>query len=236
MHRNAPTWITVLCLGLGWGGAAVAQDVNLICESRGDNYQYCPVNTRGGVWLEQQLSKSDCVLGRTWGYDKRGVWVDNGCRGRFKIGDGGWGGPSHGDQIVRCESQQGRYEYCSADTREGVDLQRQLSDADCRYGDSWGYDRGGIWVDNGCRAEFRLGGGRPGGGYPGGGHGGSPKILRCESHDDRYEYCPADTRGGVELERRLSKSDCRYGESWGYDRHGIWVNRGCRADFRLGGR
>ena len=27
----------------------------------------------------------------------------------------------------------------------------------CRQGSGWGYDNGGIWVDRGCRGEFRYG-------------------------------------------------------------------------------
>ena len=34
----------------------------------------------------------------------------------------------------------------------------QLSRAGCWKGDTWGYDRRGIWVANGCRAVFRVGG------------------------------------------------------------------------------
>jgi hypothetical protein len=38
----------------------------------------------------------------------------------------------------------------------------------------------------------------------------------------------------VRLERQHSSSDCRQGYSWGYDRHGVWVDHGCAADFRVG--
>jgi hypothetical protein len=54
---------------------------------------------------------------------------------------------------VRCESDGG-YQYCRADTRNGVRLYRQLSRSSCQYNNTWGYDRRGVWVDNGCRAEF----------------------------------------------------------------------------------
>ncbi|MEZ5580785.1 MAG: DUF3011 domain-containing protein [Candidatus Competibacteraceae bacterium] len=59
------------------------------------------------------------------------------------------------DATVRCESN-GNYRHCRADTRDGVQLSRQLSKSACRYNDTWGYDRRGIWVDRGCRAEFTL--------------------------------------------------------------------------------
>ena len=62
-------------------------------------------------------------------------------------------------QIIRCESNpssdNGR-KYCSANTRGGVRLSRRLGNAECIEGSSWGYDNNGVWVDNGCRAEFEL--------------------------------------------------------------------------------
>lgn len=45
---------------------------------------------------------------------------------------------------------------CSIDTRDGVLIVRQRSEADCIYGRTWGYDRQGIWVDRGCRADFEV--------------------------------------------------------------------------------
>jgi hypothetical protein len=60
------------------------------------------------------------------------------------------------------------------------------------------------------------------------------QTLRCESHRYRYEYCPADTDNRVELIHQFSSVDCRQGSSWGYDPHGVWVDHGCSADFRVG--
>jgi hypothetical protein len=138
--------------------------------------------------------------------------------------------PAEARRVEVCESDKGRYRYCSTDTRGGVRLGRQLSDSPCRFGDSWGYDGGGIWVNRGCRAEFLVGTdhGPPGGG--GGGH-----LVTCESDNMRHQYCPARTGGGVRLQRQLSGSPCQYGHTWGYDGGGVWVNRGCRAEFLVGG-
>jgi len=61
--------------------------------------------------------------------------------------------------------------------------------------------------------------------------------VRCESTEAsgyRRNACAADTRGGVRLSRRLSDADCVQGSSWGYDGNGVWVDRGCSADFELG--
>ncbi len=60
-------------------------------------------------------------------------------------------------ETIRCESNQGRERFCSANTRGGVYLQSQLSRDGCYQGDTWGYDRDGIWVSGGCRAIFRTG-------------------------------------------------------------------------------
>ena len=55
-----------------------------------------------------------------------------------------------------CESMDGKHQHCRADTRYGVTLVRRLSDAKCERDRSWGVDDVGVWVTNGCRAEFVL--------------------------------------------------------------------------------
>src|SRR5258707_12719985 len=59
-------------------------------------------------------------------------------------------------QIVRCSSDDGRKQFCQADTRYGVTMVKQVSGAPCQQGRSWGYNERGIWVDHGCRAEFAV--------------------------------------------------------------------------------
>lgn len=63
---------------------------------------------------------------------------------------------------VRCESNDYRERLCRAETSGGVRLVRQLGDAACRQGRTWGTTRQGIWVSNGCRADFEVGRGRGG--------------------------------------------------------------------------
>jgi hypothetical protein len=58
-------------------------------------------------------------------------------------------------------------------------------------------------------------------------------IITCASNDGRRVYCDADTRNGVTLVEQHGNSPCRQGSTWGYDRRGIWVDRGCRADFEV---
>ena len=59
---------------------------------------------------------------------------------------------------IRCESSNGREQYCRGNTRGGVYLSTQLSSSGCYQGDTWGYDNGGVWVNAGCRAIFQTGG------------------------------------------------------------------------------
>lgn len=60
-------------------------------------------------------------------------------------------------------------------------------------------------------------------------------IISCSSSNGQRVYCDADTRGGVQLSRRFSRAACQQGSSWGYDRRGIWVDRGCSAEFAVTG-
>ncbi|MGO4780359.1 DUF3011 domain-containing protein, partial [Lysobacter sp. 2RAB21] len=45
----------------------------------------CDGETGTGVRMVKQLSKSECVEGRSWGFDAHGVWVEDGCRAEFEL-------------------------------------------------------------------------------------------------------------------------------------------------------
>ena len=133
-------------------------------------------------------------------------------------------------QEISCSSDDGHRHHCSADTSRGVQLLRQRSDSPCTQGYSWGYDHKRIWVDHGCRAEFVLGNNRDDHRDR---HAGE-NVINCSSDDGHRHRCSADTSGGIRLVNQRSESQCRQGYSWGYDRRGIWVDHGCRADFAVG--
>lgn len=152
-------------------------------------------------------------------------------------------GQDGGSRRFDCESSGQRTVYCSVDRGTDVRFVRQNSRAACIEGQSWGWDRGGVWVSNGCRAEFEVVDQR---GNWGSGWSGnrwdnddrdSPRngLVRCESNGARGGYCRADTGRGVRLANQLSSAQCIEGQSWGYDRSGIWVSHGCRAEFLLAG-
>jgi hypothetical protein len=155
--------------------------------------------------------------------------------------------PRTSAQTISCSSDDGKRHYCSANVQGRVRLVQQRSESACREGYSWGSDNRGIWVDHGCRADFTIEGGRgvdhdragdrdhDRDGYRGDNYGsGRGQVVSCSSDDMHRHYCPADTRGGVQLIKQLSDSSCRQGRSWGFDRRGIWVDHGCRADFQVG--
>jgi hypothetical protein len=59
-------------------------------------------------------------------------------------------------------------------------------------------------------------------------------TITCESTNNEYRSCPADTSGGVRLSQQLSTKGCWENDTWGFDRNKIWVDRGCRAQFQVG--
>jgi hypothetical protein len=60
------------------------------------------------------------------------------------------------------------------------------------------------------------------------------RIVRLESRDGRRHYERVNTGGYVRLYRPLSGGSSREGRDWGYDRRGIWVDRGFGAEFVVG--
>ncbi len=240
MKSQLKLGIAVLALGFAAEAAAGGYQAygargyegrQFICQSVNNRQQYCRVDTRGGVQLIRQISKTRCQQGYSWGYDRDGVWVSHGCRAQFVTGQGNYGNDGYGGgygRTIRCDSNDNRTKRCAMDTRGGVQLIRQVSKTQCRQGYNWGYDRSGVWVSRGCRAEFA-------GGY-GNGYGndyGYGQTIRCESKDNRQRTCNVNVRRGATLVRQLSKTQCRQGYNWGWNRSGIWVNGGCRAEFRV---
>ena len=133
-----------------------------------------------------------------------------------------------GGQTIKCSSDNGSRNWCNADTRGGVRLNRQISGSPCTQGQTWGWENRGIWVDRGCRAEFIIGAGGNWGGNNSG------QTITCSSDNGGRNYCNVNTSGGVRLVQQRSGSPCTQGQTWGWDNRGIWVDRGCRADFVVG--
>ena len=66
--------------GYGNGYAHVVR-----CESFSGRSNFCRVNAQGRVFVSRQLSQRQCVRGRNWNADYRGIWVGGGCRADFAI-------------------------------------------------------------------------------------------------------------------------------------------------------
>ena len=135
---------------------------------------------------------------------------------------------------VKCESNDGRRNYCGQHGNQ-VRLERQISGSPCVEGQTWGVDRTGLWVDRGCRAYFTVRGNSRGRGNLNQGVAvGGQDSVKCESNDGRRNYC-GQYGNQVRLERRISGSPCVEDQTWGVNRTGLWVDRGCRAIFIVRG-
>lgn len=58
----------------------------IVCASKDGRPNHCRVDFPiARAEVDKRYSKSRCDYGRTWGYDRDGVWVDHGCRARFRV-------------------------------------------------------------------------------------------------------------------------------------------------------
>jgi hypothetical protein len=129
----------------------------ITCSSNNGNRNWCDIGGSRDVRLARQISGSACIRDNTWGVDRRGLWVDRGCRAEFIVMRGGGNqGPGQSWRTVTCSSNNGRRNWCDIGGRRDVQLSRQISGSACIRNNTWGVDRSGIWVDRGCRAEFRV--------------------------------------------------------------------------------
>ena len=147
------------------------------CVSEHHSRQRCEVPWRDAR-LVRQLSDTTCVRGENWGIDRDGLWVDRGCSGRFVAAgrdhdrderysdrdrhddDRAWHPEPGWDRrfAVSCESQDGQNHFCQVDLGGGgrASLEQQLSKTPCIEGQTWGSNRAGIWVSQGCRGVFTV--------------------------------------------------------------------------------
>jgi hypothetical protein len=195
-HKKVAGFGIVALAALAAMGAAPAFDRQVRLESKDGRRAYYRTTLDGNdrVRLIRRLSDRPCIEGRTWGYNRSGVWVDDGCRAVFEIdnrsggsigNDPDWGrnGPGNSDwghsrgrgrgrnddwgrddrydrygRAVRVtlESHGRESDSYRADNITSARLVRQLSDAPCREGRTWGYSSRQVWVRDGCRAIFDV--------------------------------------------------------------------------------
>ena len=152
--------------GGGYGRPGAVRDTQILtCESMQGRLRRCAAGGLiRGVEIDRVLSGTRCVHRDNWGWDERDVWVDAGCRARFRVAIARGGRPGGGydhtarrERVLDCASKDGRSRTCSvgfpiADAR----IVKRHSGSPCERGRSWGWRGRDIWVDQGCRARFRV--------------------------------------------------------------------------------
>lgn len=216
--------------------AARPTEQRVICESRGLARQQCGADLRGYVFSRViDGAGSRCEVGRNFGYDDAALWTEQGCGGSFyfslrndapaALGAGG------NNKRLRCESQDGRRGSCPADlSAYALQDVRQLSRTLCIDGQNWSWDDRGVYVEQGCRADFvfaprtdqQLAGGT------------APRTMTCASRDGRRADCPLDLSGyAMRSFRQVSRSACESGRTFGVTERGVWADQGCRVEIVL---
>jgi len=84
MNGRQTFWMVILLFTISH--TASAQPATVTCSSEAGQRQSCPADTSSGIVLEKLLGPGECLLGKTWGYDDRNVWVSDGCSGEFVLG------------------------------------------------------------------------------------------------------------------------------------------------------
>ena len=91
--RASPTALVIVFLasmssGLAWaqGPESTLPRLTVTCESEPGKRQSCPADTSQGVVLVRSTGTYACLLGKTWGYDDKTIWVSDGCSGMFLVG------------------------------------------------------------------------------------------------------------------------------------------------------
>lgn len=137
------------------------------CESTANGRTYC-----GNAHSRYSMSGNrdpDCIEGRTWGSDGRGVWVSGDCDADFNGSPYDWsnGGRDRYNQddeevahehivdpsgrMIHCQSTADGRNYCGERDSRYVMSSR---DPDCIEGVTYGRDARGTWVTGECDAQF----------------------------------------------------------------------------------
>lgn len=212
-----------MCLGLA-ATTAPAQADDLRCNSNPGGYNYCRAATSGGVSLKYQHSRHGCYQNDTWGYDRNGIWVSNGCSATFRIG--------RDDDDDKTAAAVG-LGILALGVIGAIASQDDNDNNDYPPPPPSGYDPNYPPQDQSYPPQ-----GQP---YPPQGDDpydpygtyGSAVVISCDSKNYKLRRCPAPVRNYVQLVQQRSKKACRFNQTWGYDSRGVWVNKGCRGEFAI---
>ena len=140
-----------------------------------------------------------------------------------QYGYGGYGNPYYGrdddyyggnDDTFRCESEDHRVRRCNVNT-SGAGYYPGTQQ---RYSNPIAAVLGAVLGTGSYDQRYYS--------------GRQPQAFRCESIDGRPRFCRLPfTANRIDIRRQLSDTNCREGYNWGAQRDGVWVERGCRAEF-----
>jgi hypothetical protein len=193
--------------GFGWGYDDDGDDrMQFNCASVDMKYRECQLPVNGRAVLVKRLSDARCVEGQSWGQRGDRIWVANGCRARFEVTRGGWGGGGGGANVLDCNSDGDRYRECAIGAGYFGRLLRDNSNGRCRANSTWGTRNGVIWVTAGCRGRFEKVRGNSGGsGSSGQARAEQACILEVQRRGGRVlqQDSAAAMPGGYRLQLRV---------------------------------
>ncbi len=158
-RRRFWSWLAVVTVLAGGAGSLAAKDIT--CKSENYRYRHCKADTSRGVRLKKVKSRAPCIQYQTWGWNRRGIWVDKGCEAEFELGDDwGWEQPDSGDARVielardavreRIRQDLGAGAHVEFGSAEAKELDRRLQRVD---GTGRVRGRRGGWEDFEYRAQ-----------------------------------------------------------------------------------
>jgi hypothetical protein len=235
------------------GAMAMAQNGNIItCSSNDGQLHSCRVDSNQQIQFVRQRSDAQCIEGQTYGINRGGVWVTNGCRADFAIGNT--------DQAYN----NGHYNQQGTYNNGGYSAQNNDRDRD-GYRDQNGnwharhhrdrdndHDNNGYSSQNGTNnnGTYNRQGTYQGpynnGSYANGGYVGQGQqhpTVYYGKYDDGKTTCTADRgTGPVYCQTNGALSDatilkqngsCQRGQNWDINPDGLWVADGCSAQFKI---
>jgi Protein of unknown function (DUF3011) len=200
---SVPVRVVALLIAGSLLDLSVAAETVVRCDSHGSR-KVCPADTRGGVSLRYQYSADGCWQNDTWGHDAKGIWVANGCQADFTVG-----APPPPKPAAKTNSDDKSGDALAGlliGALAGAAITAAVTSNNNNNNDNNNWD-GGDDFDH------------------------YQRRVRCNSDDMGPHQCSVGRIRYAELARQISGSPCIYGQTWGYHRDFIWVDRGCRADF-----
>jgi hypothetical protein len=218
------------------GALALAQDNNVItCSSNDGQLHSCRVNSDQPIHFIRQRSDAQCVEGQSYGINRGGVWVTNGCRADFGVGDN-YRADNNGYYNQQGAYNNGQYDRDNDHDRDGYRDQNGNWHARHHRDHDNDRDHNGYYNQNGT-----YNGSYNNGGYVGSapqhptvylGHYKNGKSTCSSEAGSGPVYCQTD---GALSNAAITKSNgrCQRGQNWDVNPDGLWVADGCSAEFQI---